>query len=134
MMSGWRLREPGAPAPRLTMLLGVMLVGVTVLVLRNWWQRRALGEAARAQAMPGCIARLGDEATCRDHLAANDEDCARLTFRGGGMRGSPGPARIEPVAYLDCIVLGVDGWVAQNKRKHDEADLQRAREAVQPGH
>ena len=78
----------------------------------------------RDAALPGCTQRLANETTCRDHLVRFHEDCARLTRRHPG-RYSGGAEVPDPSSYLDCVVLGVDDWVADNGRKTAAAAEQR---------
>jgi hypothetical protein len=129
-MLGLRRVGRRAPPGLTAVAAGILLVLVVGAVLRDRWQRRTMGAAARAWAMPGCVARLGDEATCQDHFAAYHDDCARLNYRTG--KGVT-PGITEP-RYLDCIVLGVDDWIADNKSKREAADRERARESTLPGH
>ena len=104
----------------LAMFVATVAVAIAIVVWTSlaWWQRRSLGNEARENARAACTARLGEEA-CRDHLDRYHGDCARLTYRGGG-RANPSPLRIDAEMYLECVVLGVDGWVAENGRRREE--------------
>jgi hypothetical protein len=105
-----------------------LAIALSAWFLHAWWQRRALGDEARALALPACTERLGSEDACRDHLATYHDECARLTFHGGGQRSlNPGPARIDHAAYLECVVLGVDAWVAENGRALERGEAERAK-------
>ena len=65
-------------------------------------------------------------------LAQYHDDCARLTYHQGGNRSLHGPRSfVDQGAYLRCVVLGVDGWVEEN-RVRKEAERVRATEI--PGH
>ena len=112
-------------------VVGAIAVGIALSAafLNAWWQRRTLGNEARARALPACAERLGGEDACREQMARYHDDCARLTFHDSrGQRSlNPGPARIDQDAYLECVVLGVDEWVAENARQRERADAERAK-------
>jgi hypothetical protein len=99
----------------------------TVWILWVWFQNRAMENAAREQAMPACMARLGDEATCRDHVAAYHDDCVHYAHVRPG-RYEHKQERIDMDKYVDCIVLGVDGWFAQAKQKRQDAERERLKD------
>jgi hypothetical protein len=101
-------------------VFGIAIVGA---LCHAWWKARSLGNEARAQAVPACEEQLGIE-LCREHLERYHEDCARLTLVRP-RRTSPGPMRIDAEAYQRCVVLGVDEWVAENGRRHEEEERQR---------
>jgi hypothetical protein len=114
--------RPSAPPTRATFVA----VGVAVLVvagaLVRWGVERREDARLREGAIGACAERLG-EAACQEHLAANHEDCARLTRkRRPGVTGAAvGPT---PNAYLECVVLGVDAWVSDNgRRARQEAEV-----------
>jgi hypothetical protein len=104
-------------------------IGIALLVLGavcwSWWETRVAAGRARAAALPACVEQLGEEA-CRAHLEQHHADCARLTTLHPS-RGSRGPTGIDQAAYLRCVVLGVDEWVAENGRRQDEQARERAR-------
>lgn len=91
----------------------------------NAGEMRSAAKKARAAALPACVEQLG-EAACRAHLDQHHDDCARLTTRRPS-RGSRGPTGIDQEAYLRCVVLGVDEWVAENGRRQEELARERAR-------
>jgi hypothetical protein len=107
----------------------VLIAGAALLVtllLRAWWQRREMTAQAAAIALPACTEKLGDEA-CREHLRRHGEDCARLNLHVGKRGGNtPQPAYVNQASYLECVVLGVDEWVAQNGRNQEPGTGDRA--------
>jgi len=105
------------PRRQVVGLVALAIVVCTWLMVA-WWQRRALCNEARERALPACTSRLGSEEACREHLARYHDDCATLTFHGGKGRTSPGQKPyVNQQAYLECVVLGVDAWVAENGRQ-----------------
>jgi hypothetical protein len=110
-------------------LAGVALVLGVALV--TWVERWRDTARVREQAASACVQRLGTEADCREHLARYHDDCARLTTRHYG-RGQSGPQGPDPERYLDCVVLGVDAWVAENGRQKDAEVKQRRRDMTPP--
>jgi heme exporter protein D len=103
----------------LALKLSVAVIALAVVSL--WWQRRRLLGEARDRARPACVERLGDEATCQQHLDAYDDDCSRY-----------GHAFVDGAGYLECIVLTPDGWYAERKARHDGAQQQRSKDAQIP--
>jgi hypothetical protein len=100
-------------------LLAAGTLGLVALLMSAWWQRRELEARASATALPACTEKLGEEA-CREHLRLYGEDCARLNLHAGKRGGNyPQPAYVNQGEYLECVVLGVDEWVAQNGRSQN---------------
>jgi hypothetical protein len=106
--------------------IGALVVGITGY---QWWNIRGLVKQAREQATPACEQQLGADA-CREHLARYHDDCARLTTKRP-TRLSRGPTRIDADSYLRCVVLGVDEWVAENGRRHEEEERASRRQQYQ---
>lgn len=117
-------RTTGAPTWAIP-AMGILLVAFFVWIVAVWWQRRRLESGTRDRAMEGCVARLGDEAACRDHLAAYAEDCFHMNFFTG-TRSRGVPEHVDDAGYLDCVVLGADDWLAQRKSRNDAAARERA--------
>jgi len=112
----------------LNIALGIALLGAGFLLYR-WWVQRGEDNRLRDGARAACVADVG-EPTCSDHLARFHDDCARLTRRHPG-RHSSAPEGTEPEAYLRCIELGADAWIADNGRKA-EANARQRREDLAP--
>jgi hypothetical protein len=109
-------------------VLGLALViglGMMGWVVYGFWKHRAEDAELRASVLVECAARLGGEAACREHLAKSHDDCARLTRTRPG-RYSGGTDSPNRDAYLSCVVLGVDEWVAENGRKKQAEARDRA--------
>jgi hypothetical protein len=107
-------------------MLGVAIVlGTLVMGIYGYdrWKMHVLSRQAREQATPACEEQLGADA-CRDHLERYHDDCLRLT-RMRAFRGLRIPPSIDAGAYQRCVVLGVDEWVAENGRLHEEAERSR---------
>ena len=113
----------------------VAAIGLAVLllgwVLVGWFRERREDGRLRDQALPACAERLGSAETCRAHVAQYHDDCARLTRRRPGrLSNEKGGPDLD--AYVSCVVLGVDGWVADNGRKADEEARRRTQERALP--
>jgi hypothetical protein len=123
----------GDGVPARSVVAGIALaVGLTAFFMVAWWNRRAMFIDARERAQPACAEKLGEDA-CRAHLAQYHDDCARLTYHQGGNRSLHGPKSfVDQAAYLECVVLGVDGWVEGNRVRKEAED--RARTTPIPGH
>jgi hypothetical protein len=112
----------GDGVPARSLVAGVALaIGLGAWFTVAWWNRRAMFVEARERAQLACTAKLGEDA-CSEHLALYHDDCARLTYHQGGNRSLHGQKSfVDQAAYLECVVLGVDGWVEGNRvRKEAE--------------
>lgn len=84
---------------------------VAVLVVVFWATRRDEWAAKRA-ALPACVERLGNEASCDEHFDRYHRECFNYTFDRGG-RGRP--SSFDQVGYTACVVETPDPWLEKRR-------------------
>jgi hypothetical protein len=111
------MRFPSDPdiAVRYAVIAALAVAGIGFVV---WLEVSSQDREARNNAMPGCIAKLGSEAACKEHMSQFHRVCFNYNNKPAGRYT---PRIFEAQGYLDCIVEGPDAWnarvQAENRRR-----------------
>ena len=91
------------------------IVGVMAFI---WWHRASEDRKAQADAMPGCIEKLGSREVCERHMSEHHRECFAANFKGGGRFSQS--RSFDQAGYLDCIVVGAEPWEAARRQAREQ--------------
>jgi len=118
------MRRSGTGQRAVLALAGIVVVLGGGAVFVGLCQRRGEDARVRSEALPRCVARLGDEPECRRRIEAGHEDCAVYARHFPG-RFTGGRSFLDPEIYLECIVLSPSGWVDKKGREREAQKAER---------
>ncbi len=87
---------------------------IVIILCAVWWKKHSEEVEAHDSALPKCVVRLGSEKLCNERLDEHHQECFTYTYKPG-MKYSRG--FFDEAAYLECIVLEPDPWLAQRAAK-----------------